>query len=289
MNPLWTLHRTTAPVPLLKFDPSISPVLWCKSPLKHTPDVSYPLLKLPLRKNKNKKFWIPILIGWLPKPSLSLPVKCWQLQRLAATCSSLFWVLQKLAFTQQNHFHRIYTYCYHLGDELRVGKRNYLSLANLASPLVPHEWGCECGGPLGLAGHSMFSCWVQVSSQCSPQHLPSLFICWWLYGMKGIRLSGSRKASGAQPSKSHTAARALCGPPPWLPVWPHQSQGELVLVPTANDAHAYSVLPNMQHLVRISDSCTNSDLNNPLDMPVYAFTVAHFQGIICLFTPRHFR
>lgn len=82
-----------------------------------------------------------------------------------------------------------------------------------ASPLVPGEWGCECGGPLGLAGHSLFPRWVQVSTQCSPQHLPSLFPCWWLYGVKGIRLSGSRKASGARPSINHTAARALCGAP----------------------------------------------------------------------------
>lgn len=98
--------------------------------------------------------------------------------------------------------------------------------------LVPGERGSDYGGPLGLAGCSLFPCWVQVSSQCSPQHLPSLFPCWWLYGVEGIRLSGSRKASGARPSKSHTAARALCGAPTWLPEWPNWPGREPRLAPT---------------------------------------------------------
>lgn len=124
-----------------------------------------------------------------------------------------------------------------------------------ASPLVPGEWACECGGPLGLAGHSVFSRWVQVSSQCSPQHLPSLFTCWWLYGMKGICLSGSRKASNARPSKSHTAAGALCGAPHGSRGDPTSHRESSFLAPTANDAHAYSVHLKMQYTVQISDSC----------------------------------
>lgn len=101
--------------------------------------------------------------------------------------------------------------------------------------------------------------WVQVSSQCSPQHLPSLFPCWWLYGVKGICLALIKPA--ARGLVKAALLPGHCVGPPWLPGWPHQLVRESSLVPTTTDTNAYSAHPH-GHLherkqMHQNHACTN--------------------------------